>query len=729
MSFSPPKSPASSESFFEENRKICDRFFEQQEKMLELVLRQVTSPDDARILIQKTQETSGKMIQELLATQTNGLTLLFTENRTTLSATQPLPKLPPSLSQKPSLAQEVEKCFLDEVSRVTGFPRETIQAQSRFDDLGLDSITLAEIWADIMEKIPELEKHSQYLLKAQSIEDILRIVSKKQQSKSLSLTEGQIHWPSIREDLVNQFSRTLEPVDRYLLEGRQAIALKNFEELPHAIVLIGMPGRIFDYFRTAFEGAGIRVFNYFITPLGWSVPEWQVQPIPLDDVEGLRDALALGKNDNGKLPAVVMLAMEENLTEENLTAENLREAPPSSLATETRWTSKVEAATTALFIFAKAVAARRPSAADGGFVAVIGCQPMSPAWHGAVGVAKSASREWPGARIKSIWLRQDPLHYTETQLLQVIFESPHELDLEYDDSGLFKRKLVRTPTAFPALHSTGPVLHEGSNILILGGGYGISAEIGVKLAQTYRCRIIAIGRTTWSEQTSYQEVENENDRSWKQISRQRSLWSTHDRVCAAGGSFRYYSAEALEYESLKRALDQIRRENGPISGVIHGAGIIEDTLFTKKSVESFRRVLYTKANSVFHLYHLVKQDPLQFVVLMSSLTSYTGTPGQTDYAAANAILNAVAHEWNQTVAYPVKSMLWSVWTETGLVGPTLRLQMARMGLKGISTEEGVRLFIEELTRGEKSQDWVLFAPHSTLRYAKTLARSDATESL
>ena len=55
--------------------------------------------------------------------------------------------------------------------------------------------------------------------------------------------------------------------------------------------------------------------------------------------------------------------------------------------------------------------------------------------------------------------------------MQVIFESPHELDLEYDDSGLFKRKLVRTPTAFPALHSTGP------DDLILADGFSCRTQI------------------------------------------------------------------------------------------------------------------------------------------------------------------------------------------------------------------------------------------------------------
>lgn len=888
MSTLPPKTPASSELFFSENRKICHRFFDQQEKMLELTLKQVTSSDDARNLILKTQETTERIISEFLITQERGLTLLLREkpfvpipnsietkvigasDLSTSSSTftsqsspsvhpipvassssvanlEPIhtraPSLPiPGLStasltdpsgptQKPTLAKQVEKRFLEEISRITGFPKDTIKPQSRFEDLGLDSITLAEIWAEMMEKIPELEKHSQSLLKAHSIEDILIIISKKQKPKANLLSEEtlQIEWPSIREDLVDRFSKTLgvstdtildtsdfeddlkidiftreeilecvlqpypsltqqlgrellhakniaelelllerfgahsvkilrstdgpvistidsrgiptlEPVDRHLLEGRLSITLKKSEDLPHAVVLIGAPGHIFDYFRIAFEKVGIRVFKYLITPLGWNVPEWQNEIIPLDSVEGLRDALALAKNHDGKLPAVVMLAMEERSTD---------------LATETHWTAKVEAAATAIFVFAKAVAARRPSAAEGGFVAVLGCKQMSPAWYGANGVAKSASREWPGARIKSIWLDRNPLNYSGQQLIQAIFDSPNEVDLEFDQEGLYKRKLVTAPTS-PATGTGSPTLNEQSNILILGGGDGISAEIGVKLAQTYRCRIIAIGRTAWSDQNPYKEVQNENDlkrlvfeevkygegenadnpdtieglhHRWKQISRQRSLWSTHDRVCAAGGSFKYYSAEATEYESLRRALDLIRQENGPIAGVIHGAGIIEDNLFTKKSVESFRRVLETKAHSVFHLYNLVKQDPLQFAVLLSSLTSYTGTPGQTDYAAANEILNGVAREWNQAVPYSVKSMLWSVWTETGLVGPALRLQMARMGLKGISTEEGVRLFIEELTRGDKSQDWVLFAPPSTLRYAKTLARSDALESI
>lgn len=144
---------------------------------------------------------------------------------------------------------------------------------------------------------------------------------------------------------------------------------------------------------------------------------------------------------------------------------------------------------------------------------------------------------------------------------------------------------------------------------------------------------------------------------------------------------------------------------------------MSDNLLARKSVDEFTAVVRTKTVPARLLFEHLRSEPLEFAVFLSSMTSFTGTAGQTDYAAANEILNATAHAWNQEVAYPVKSLLWSVWTEAGLAGSTLKRHMARMGLAGIPTAEGVELLLRELESGEKSEDWILFAPLSTLNFA------------
>src|SRR5262249_2662284 len=152
--------------------------------------------------------------------------------------------------------------------------------------------------------------------------------------------------------------------------------------------------------------------------------------------------------------------------------------------------------------------------------------------------------------------------------------------------------------------------------------------------------------------------------------------------------------------SFRRVIEEVQA-GGSLHGVIHGAGMTSDSLLARKTGEEFRAVLQTKAVSAALLRELLANEPLKFVFFLSSMSSYTGPAGQTDYAAANEILNAIAHEWNRQSEYPVKSLLWSVWTDAGLAGANLKDQMAKLGLAGISTSDGVALLMNELEYGTK----------------------------
>ena len=259
------------------------------------------------------------------------------------------------------------------------------------------------------------------------------------------------------------------------------------------------------------------------------------------------------------------------------------------------------------------------------------------------------------------------------------------------------------------------------------------------MAVRYGCRIAVIGRTPFPDTPPFEDIEDgpalrqavvdaleretgqaQGEALWSRlhlVSRQRALWRTLRRVEAMGATFAYAQADATRAEELARALDEIRVAHGPIHAVVHGAGLTEDGLVASKSVESFRRVLYAKAHSVFHLRALLRDDPLQVVLLFSSLAAHAGSAGQTDYVAANEILEALGREWNAQVAYPVRSIRWSVWTEAGLASTALRRQMARLGLAGIGNHAGTSHFLEELARGGQDEECVLVAPSSTLAFA------------
>ena len=148
-------------------------------------------------------------------------------------------------------------------------------------------------------------------------------------------------------------------------------------------------------------------------------------------------------------------------------------------------------------------------------------------------------------------------------------------------------------------------------------------------------------------------------------------------------------------------LDQWRARYGEPAGLIHGAGLIKDKLIRQKTVESFDRVLETK------LVRRLEPDPagprpnaLKFTVLFSSIAGRFGNVGQSDYAAANEILNKLAHWLDRRWAGRVLSVIWGPWSGVGMVSQ-LESHLGRRGLGMISPDEGPALLVDELRYGRK----------------------------
>ena len=145
--------------------------------------------------------------------------------------------------------------------------------------------------------------------------------------------------------------------------------------------------------------------------------------------------------------------------------------------------------------------------------------------------------------------------------------------------------------------------------------------------------------------------------------------------------------------ALARVLDGWRARHGEVAGLIHGAGLIKDKLIRHKSVESFDRVLETKLDGALNLIRLVRGDSLKFTALFSSIAGRFGNVGQSDYAAANEILNKLAHWLDRRWPGRVVSLIWGPWSGVGMVSQ-LESHLGSRGLGMISPESGGSLLIE-----------------------------------
>jgi NAD(P)-dependent dehydrogenase (short-subunit alcohol dehydrogenase family) len=161
------------------------------------------------------------------------------------------------------------------------------------------------------------------------------------------------------------------------------------------------------------------------------------------------------------------------------------------------------------------------------------------------------------------------------------------------------------------------------------------------------------------------------------------------------------------------AISHIQSQWGNIDVVIHAAGVVEDSLISEKSADSFRRVLHTKARSALYLYRALQAHPPRLIAFFSSLVAHTGNAGQTDYCAANEVLSAIAKQWSeQNESVRVVTYLWSVWTETGLASQAVQRLLQKHELAGITTSAGIRYFHAELADPSGADSVLITSPRT-----------------
>ncbi|WP_413805383.1 SDR family NAD(P)-dependent oxidoreductase [Streptomyces sp. OE57] len=132
----------------------------------------------------------------------------------------------------------------------------------------------------------------------------------------------------------------------------------------------------------------------------------------------------------------------------------------------------------------------------------------------------------------------------------------------------------------------------------------------------------------------------------------------------------------------------------PLTGVVHAAGALDDAMLPSQDPKRLARAWAAKAAAAAHLHTATAHLRLGMFVLFSSFASDLGTPGQANYASANAFCDALAAR-RQAAGLPGLSVAWGLWAATS--GLTARLadadlaRMARLGIKANSTAEGLAL--------------------------------------
>jgi len=184
----------------------------------------------------------------------------------------------------------------------------------------------------------------------------------------------------------------------------------------------------------------------------------------------------------------------------------------------------------------------------------------------------------------------------------------------------------------------------------------------------------------------------------------REIRATIAGIEGAGGTARYLAVDVTDQAALASALARVRDELGPITGVVHGAGVLADKLLVDKQDEQFAAVFETKVIGLRALLAATAHDPLRLLCCFSSVAARQGNPGQADYAMANEVLNKVslAERRRRSDHCVVKSLGWGAW-DGGMVDDALKAHFASSGVKLLAPEVGAALFVREIAGAQPDQ--------------------------
>jgi acyl transferase domain-containing protein/acyl carrier protein len=239
-------------------------------------------------------------------------------------------------------------------------------------------------------------------------------------------------------------------------------------------------------------------------------------------------------------------------------------------------------------------------------------------------------------------------------------------------------------------------LRERGVYLIAGGMGGIGLAIAEYLARTVHARLILTGRTSMPDRAYWDAWLAEHGPEHTVSRRILEL----RKLEALGAEVLVASADVGDEAEMRDVVAGARARFGAINGVVHAAGVAGGGIIPLKTRAQAELVLAPKVQGTLVLESVLDDEPLDFFVLCSSFTSLLGGAGQVDYCAANAFMDAFAHERNRRKG-PTIGINWSTWQEVGMAVDTpipahlqhLKDENLRNGIRSAEGQEALRLIL------------------------------------
>ncbi|MDX3899213.1 MAG: SDR family NAD(P)-dependent oxidoreductase [Sphingobium sp.] len=221
-----------------------------------------------------------------------------------------------------------------------------------------------------------------------------------------------------------------------------------------------------------------------------------------------------------------------------------------------------------------------------------------------------------------------------------------------------------------------PIVEEGAVFLITGGLGGLGLMIARHLAETKGARIALLVRTALPPRDQWQDLLASGLAAKDVQDRMQRVLALE----ASGATVALFVADVADSHSLRRAIRSVVETLGPITGLFHTAGVLDDGLLENRTRPAMEAVLRPKVQGTLALEAALRGHPVDFMMLFSSVSALAGMPGQADYAAANAFLDAYAQSRRDDPVTRVMSVGWTQWREIGMAAGLSRAVNVAAGL-------------------------------------------------
>ncbi|MDH6222501.1 phthiocerol/phenolphthiocerol synthesis type-I polyketide synthase D [Streptomyces pseudovenezuelae] len=203
-------------------------------------------------------------------------------------------------------------------------------------------------------------------------------------------------------------------------------------------------------------------------------------------------------------------------------------------------------------------------------------------------------------------------------------------------------RLTPVPADRPAVPERGGLVRSDGGYVVTGGTGGLGLATARLLAEGGAGCVVLNGRSLPEPDTA------------------RAI----EEIRATGTRVALVLGDIAAPEVADRLMEAVTGMGAAVRGVVHAAGVLDDALVTDLDAERIGRAWSAKAVGAWRLHLATPRDGVDWWIGYSSSAALLGAPGQANYAAANACLDAVAW-WRRARGLPGLSVNWGPWAEIG----------------------------------------------------------------